>query len=97
MGSRDESKSLLEPDTYNSYQNVPPVIHQLDDVLPPRHSWYGDATLNPNTGRTNSYDYALFGLALHELLDRLRLSIIVCSLFQFLVTFLTWCLDTYVV
>ena len=90
MGSRDESKSLLEPDTYNSYQNDPPVIHQLDDVLPPRHAWYGDASLRPNTGRTNRYDYALFGLALHELLDRLRLSIIVCSLLQCLITIFTW-------
>ena len=90
MDSHDESKSLLEPDVYNSYQNAPPVIHQLDDVLPPRHAWYGDASLRPNTGRTNSYDFALFGLALHELLDRLRLSIIVGSLLQCLITLLTW-------
>jgi len=93
MGGRnnDEAKSLLEPDSYDSYQNAPPVVHQLDDVLPPvRHAWYGDASLTPNTGRTNSYDYALFGLALNELLDRLRLSIVICSILQFLVTFFTW-------
>jgi hypothetical protein len=56
----------------------------------PRHAWYGDASLQPNTGRTNSYDYALFGLALNELLDRLRLSIIISSLLLFLVVFFTW-------
>jgi hypothetical protein len=50
----------------------------------------GDATLQPNTGLTNSYDYALFGLALHELLDRLRLSIVVSAVLLLLVIFFTW-------
>ena len=75
---------------YNSYQNAPPVVTQLGDILPQRHAYYGDATLQPNTGLTNSYDYALFGLALNELLDRLRLSIIINAVLMFLITFLTW-------
>lgn len=87
--TKSENDSLLNA-AYNSYQNNAPVIHQLDDVIPQRHAYYGDASLQPNTGRTNSYDYALFGLALHELLDKLRLSIIISSIFLFLVTFLTW-------
>jgi len=87
----DEAQNLLgTAAAYNSYQNNAPTVHQLDDVLPERHAWYGDATLEPNTGRTNSYDYALFGLALHEILDRLRLSIIVNSLLMFLFIFFTW-------
>ena len=87
----DETENLLgTAAAYNSYQNNAPTVHQLDDVLPERHAWYGDATLEPNTGRTNSYDYALFGLALHEILDRLRLSIIVNSLLMFMFIFFTW-------
>jgi hypothetical protein len=76
---------------FNSYQNNIPQVRQLDDTLIPlRHAYYGDATLQPNTGLTNSYDYALFGLALHELLDRLRLSIIVSCLVLSVVIFFTW-------
>lgn len=97
MPTQSETESL-NPKTnnggglkaYNSYHNDPPVVQQLDDVLPVRHAYYGDATLEPNTGLTNSYDYALFGLALHELLDRLRLSIIIASCLMFIITFFTW-------
>jgi hypothetical protein len=38
----------------------------------------GDASWRPNTGETNVYDTAIFGLALHELLDNLALTN-VCS------------------
>lgn len=75
---------------YNSYQHDPPAVQQLGEIVPQRHAYYGDATLEPNTGLTNSYDYALFGLALHELLDRLRLSIIINAILTFLITFFTW-------
>lgn len=74
---------------YNTYQNAPQV-RQLDETLPQQHAYYGDASLEPNTGLTNSYDYALFGLALHELLDRLRYSVIASSVWLFLIIFFTW-------
>jgi hypothetical protein len=90
----------------NSYQNAPQIKHldavqrevfaaaagsnssNSSNSIP----WFGksDPTLEPNTGLTNSYDYALFGLALHELLDRLRYSIIGSSIWLFLVIFFTW-------
>jgi hypothetical protein len=89
----------------NSYQNAPQIRH-LDDAVarpggPASSPWSsyggrgaggarGDATLQPNTGLTNSYDYALFGLAIHELLDRLRLSIVVSAVLLLLVIFFTW-------
>jgi hypothetical protein len=80
---------------FNSYQNDPPAVRQLDGegaLSRPlqRHSYFGDATLEPNTGLTNRYDYALFGLALHELLDRLRLSIIVNAVLTFIILFFSW-------
>jgi hypothetical protein len=39
----------------------------------------GDASLRPNVGRTNRYDTALFGLALHELLEYIRLANLLSS------------------
>jgi len=74
----------------NSYQHGAPAVKQLDDIIPQRHAYYGDASLKPNTGLTNSYDYALFGLALHELLDRIRLSIIIVSGLTVTSVALTW-------
>jgi hypothetical protein len=80
---------------FNSYQNDPPAVRQLDGEgalsrPPQRHSYFGDATLEPNTGLTNRYDYALFGLALHELLDRLRLSVVVNAILTFIILFFSW-------
>jgi hypothetical protein len=77
----------------HSYHKDPPAVHQLEDdnfASPPKHAYFGDATLAPNTGLTNSYDYALFGLALHELLDRLRLSIIINAVLLLALLFFTW-------
>jgi hypothetical protein len=74
----------------SSYQHGTPAVQNLDDSALP-HRYYGDATLEPNIGRTNSYDYALFGLALHELLDRLRLSILfTTTLTFFILCFSIW-------
>lgn len=94
----DELEALQPPSThagggggyFNSYQHDPPAVQQLGDILPRQHAYYGDATLQPNTGMTNSYDYALFGLALHELLDRLRLSIIINAVLMCVLLFFTW-------
>lgn len=80
---------------YHSYQHDQrPAVRQLGAAAPhqqqQQHSYYGDATLEPNTGLTNSYDYALFGLALHELLDRLRQSIVLNGAVMFVVLCFTW-------
>jgi hypothetical protein len=97
------SKQVMDHYNTNSYQNAPQIKHldaqQREEAAGSSGSnsgssipWFGrrDATLEPNTGLTNSYDYALFGLALHELLDRLRYSIIGSSIWLFLVIFFTW-------
>lgn len=54
-------------------------LQQSDDV---RDFFFvrGDATLTPNTGETNSYDTAIFGLALHELLENVRLANMIAAL-----------------
>jgi hypothetical protein len=84
--STEEQTNLL----LSSYQHGTPVVQNLDDASLP-HRYYGDATLEPNIGRTNSYDYALFGLALHELLDRLRMSILfTTTLTLFILCFSIW-------
>jgi hypothetical protein len=79
---------------FHSYHKDPPAVHQLEDANfaspQPQHAYFGDASLAPNTGLTNSYDYALFGLALHELLDRLRLSIIINAVLLLALLFFTW-------
>lgn len=74
----------------NSYQNAAPIprIHHYEDDQEPQPSLWqkvraytrADASLRPNNGQTNSYDDALFGLALHELLQLQRWSIIGASL-----------------
>jgi hypothetical protein len=38
------------------------------------NSFRGDASLRPNVGRTNSYEYALFGWTLEELVSNLRIA-----------------------
>lgn len=50
----------------------------------------GDASWRPNTGETNVYDTAIFGLALHELLDTLRLTNVVAGLTSILLLASTW-------
>jgi hypothetical protein len=50
----------------------------------------GDASWRPNTGETNVYDTAIFGLALHELLDNLRLTNVCAGLTSILLLASTW-------
>jgi hypothetical protein len=95
--SKDVSSSYVVPDvvsppnrSYHSYHHDPPAVHVFDDPAPRKHAYYGNANLQPNTGLTNSYEYALFGLALHELLDRLRLSVIINALLVMALLFFTW-------
>jgi len=66
---------------------APKIRHYHDDSeqqqRDPRDFFFvarGDASLRPNTGETNVYDTAVFGLALHELLENLRLANIVAAL-----------------
>jgi hypothetical protein len=98
------TQQVMDHYNTNSYQNAPQIKHldaqqRVEGFAAAAGSsnssnipWFGrsDPTLEPNTGLTNSYDYALFGLALHELLDRLRYSIIGSSIWLFLVIFFTW-------
>ena len=44
------------------------------------HRRHGDPNLQPNVGLTNSYDYALFGLALSELLECIQMANILASM-----------------
>jgi len=83
-----------EEDGFASYQNGNgvraaniPIIHHYDSQdEDPRLQhlsscgFRGDPSWRPNTGETNVYDTAVFGLALHELLDYLRLANICCGL-----------------
>lgn len=54
----------------------------------------GDASLLPNIGLTNSYDTSLFGLALHELLEKLRLTNMIASLASIGLLLFTWLWST---
>jgi hypothetical protein len=77
-----------------------PAIHHYDenDCEPDPRLRYlssgfrGDASWRPNTGETNVYDTAIFGLALHELLDNLRLTNVVAGLTSILLLATTWLL-----
>jgi hypothetical protein len=50
----------------------------------------GDASWRPNTGETNVYDTAIFGLALHELLDNLALTNVCAGAATCLLLAATW-------
>jgi hypothetical protein len=64
------------------------IFHGLRSIS---NSGIGDTTLLPNIGRTNRYaEYALFGLAYHELIMRLHLSITITAVLVLVVLFLTW-------
>lgn len=74
----------------NSRAAALPTIRHYDEQFMPATTYVdasprrffgrsGDASLRPNTGETNSYDTALFGLALHELLENLRLANIIAA------------------
>lgn len=86
----------------NSYQHTL-TIQQLDSTTAPhnnttaslpRYSALGSTTANtdlqPNTGRTNRYDYDIFGLTLAELLERLRWSVVASTAWLLLVIFISW-------
>jgi hypothetical protein len=87
----------------NPYE-TPPTIHQYHDTTTSNtttssvfhgirsiSSGIGDTSLLPNIGRTNRYaEYALFGLAYHELMMRLQLSISITAVLVLVVLFLTW-------
>lgn len=75
--------------------DLPAIRHyddqqQLDNPL--RFFAYGDASLRPNTGETNSYDTAIFGLALHELLENLRMANIVAAVVSMAALLASWLL-----
>ena len=90
----------------NNPYETPPTIHQYhteeDNGTTSSYSYLfrstsssssmiGDTSLLPNIGRTNRYaDHALFGLAYHELMIRLQISISVNALFVLVILFLTW-------
>lgn len=85
------SRSLLTEQSQPLHESDPLLPQRpqsngyFDDNVPiQQHNNYGfrgDVSIRPNTGETNSYEYALFGLALHELLRDLRTSnMILCSL-----------------
>jgi len=50
----------------------------------------GDASLRPNTGETNSYDTAVFGLALREILENIRLANIIAALVALVLLVVSW-------
>lgn len=53
--------------------------------------WFrGDPSWRPNTGETNVYDTAVLGLALHELLDYLRLANVCCGVASVLLAVVGW-------
>lgn len=92
-----ESDPLLPP----SYQHngmysraaAPPTIRHYEDPRDDPRSFFtvrGDPSLRPNTGETNSYDTAIFGLALSELLENLRLTNMVASSTSILLLLAGW-------
>jgi hypothetical protein len=81
----------------NSYQHsraaaLPAIRHYQEEDDDPRSFFVvrGDATLRPNTGLTNRYDTALFGLALHELLEHIRLANLISSASSVLLLLVSW-------
>jgi hypothetical protein len=81
----------------NSYQHsraaaLPAIRHYQEEDDDPRSFFVvrGDATLRPNTGLTNRYDTALFGLALHELLEHIRLANLISSSSSVLLLLVSW-------
>ena len=98
---RSSSQQQQEQHRYhqssNSYQHTL-TIQQLDEPPPPTPSERlhqfasnpGNSFLQPNVGRTNRYDYDIFGLTLMELLERLRWSILASTAWLLVVLTLTW-------
>ena len=97
------SMSRSSSSNKNNPYETPPTIHQYhsDNTSTTTttasirstggNSIIGDSSLLPNIGRTNQYaDFALFGLAYHELMLRLQLSICLTAVLVLVVLFLTW-------
>lgn len=90
-----------EDDPLRSYQHAFPRIRHYDDNdnnerrgnpnTVYHQNWFrGDIHLRPNNGGTNRYDDALFGWALVELLEYLRLTNVLVALASVLLALLTW-------
>ena len=99
----DTGRSMSSSSNKNNPYETPPTIHQYhsDNTSTTTttasirstggNSIIGDSSLLPNIGRTNQYaDFALFGLAYHELMVRLQLSICLTAVLVLVVLFLTW-------
>ena len=100
----DTGRSMSRSSNKNNPYETPPTIHQYhsDNTSTTNttttgirstggNSIIGDSSLLPNIGRTNQYaDFALFGLAYHELMLRLQLSICLTAVLVLVVLFLTW-------
>jgi hypothetical protein len=77
-----------------------PVIRYEDELehdQPPGYdnstglnSFRGDASLRPNVGRTNSYEYALFGWTLEELVGNLRIANLAATFCTLLWVLFSW-------
>jgi hypothetical protein len=81
----------------SSYQNsrpaAIPIIHQYNQKNNQGAQNFfrlGDANLEPNVGLTNSYDTAVFGLALHEILENLRLANMIAAGVSIILLLVTW-------
>jgi len=100
--SVDHHKQTDQDDnsTTSSRATARPIIrHYYDEAdnnsTDPRSFFVvrGDASLRPNTGETNSYDTAIFGLALHELLEKLRLANMVAAVASIASLLVNWFLQ----
>jgi hypothetical protein len=105
-----EHDPLLLPNSYqhgshpheHSRQAALPTIQNFQDSDVPAdwsysYGFRGDVSIRPNTGETNSYDYALFGLALHELLEQLRLANMIAASLTIVMLASTWLLKVIMV
>jgi len=102
---KDESDPLLLGASYQ-HNEVPlnggggraanaPTIRHYDEEEggDPRSLFrygFGDSTIRPNIGQDNAYDHAIFGLALHELLEYLRMTNIAAAITADLLLLSTW-------
>ncbi|GKY92159.1 hypothetical protein MPSEU_000187200 [Mayamaea pseudoterrestris] len=88
------SNAFISPLHSPSHSINRPHIRNYQEQLPNYdvRSFFaqGDASLRPNTGLTNSYDDALFGMALHELLEHLRMANILCALASIVLLLISW-------
>jgi hypothetical protein len=83
-----------QPEQQRSYQTIPSIQTTAEDAVTATSSssfTVCDASLRPNVGLTNRYaDFALFGLALHTLLDYIRWICLANAACCILLVVLTW-------